>query len=230
MKPEHFESILRQTLDDRRLSRAERRAVREVIADWVPSDDTLAHCRSQAFDLARAALAEAPTTIERGKIVDWLEDVVKLLIPTDDEPPVSEAHFSPGDRCLKRITALLRAAQRSVDICVFTITDDRIAQCILDCHRRGVALRVLTDNEKVFDKGSDIDRLEAAGIPVRVDRTHHHMHHKFAIFDGEVVLTGSYNWTRSAAAHNHENLVVSNDPRLARAFSRIFEEVWAEMA
>ncbi len=42
----------------------------------------------------------------------------------------------------------------------------------------GVAIRVLSDDDKSADEGSDVMRFERAGIPVRVDRTEHHMHHK----------------------------------------------------
>jgi len=52
-----------------------------------------------------------------------------------------------------------------------------------------------------------------------------HMHHRFAIFDSSQVLTGSYNWTRAAAKMNHENIAVSNDPRLVRRFSSEFQRM-----
>jgi phosphatidylserine/phosphatidylglycerophosphate/cardiolipin synthase-like enzyme len=52
------------------------------------------------------------------------------------------------------------------------------------------------------------------------------MHHKFAIFDEGVVLTGSYNWTRGAAMSNEENLILSNDRRLLTAFRGEFERLW----
>ena len=117
-----------------------------------------------------------------------------------------------------------------MDVCVFTITDDRIAACVLDAHRRGVKVRVITDNDKALDEGSDIGRIARAGIPVRQDLTEHHMHHKFAIFDRNVMLTGSYNWTRAAANFNAENVVVTNDPRLLAAFQAHYEELWTKYA
>ena len=41
--------------------------------------------------------------------------------------------------------------------------------------------------------------LAELGVAVRIDRSEHHMHHKFALFDDAILATGSYNWTRSAA-------------------------------
>lgn len=141
-----------------------------------------------------------------------------------------EVCFSPGDECLLAIRRLFGQAERTVDVCVFTITDDRIATAILEAHRRGVRVRIITDNDKAYDQGSDVRRLESAGMEVREDRTECHMHHKFAIFDGRTVLTGSYNWTRGAARDNEENLVISNDFRMVGPFEREFNALWGKLA
>lgn len=146
------------------------------------------------------------------------------------EPELSEAYFSPGEDCLQAIRRNITHTRRTLDICVFTITDDRVSNSILEAHRRGVAVRIITDNDKAEDQGSDIDRLARAGIEVREDQTEFHMHHKFALFDGQTVLTGSYNWTRGAAANNNENLVVSRDPLLVGPFEREFEKLWLRLA
>ena len=63
-------------------------------------------------------------------------------------------------------------------------------------------VRVLSDAEKSQDRGSDIRALEQVGIPVVLDDGPAHMHHKFAVFDSSRVLTGSFNWTRSATREN----------------------------
>jgi hypothetical protein len=141
-----------------------------------------------------------------------------------------DVHFSPGDECLFAICRQIESAEATADVCVFTITDDRIAARLLDAHRRGVRVRIITDNDKAHDEGSDIHRLARAGIEVRVDQTPFHMHHKFAIFDERRMLTGSYNWTRGAARDNEENLIVSDDPRLLRAFGREFGSLWEKLA
>ena len=144
--------------------------------------------------------------------------------------PEVDAYFSPGDECLDKITSLFRTARKRVDVCVFTITDNRIVEEMVQAHLRKVSIRVISDDDKSLDRGSDISRLDDLGVPVRRDRSRHHMHHKYAIFDDSTVLTGSYNWTRSAAEYNEENIIVSDDSRLRALFSDHFEQLWDEVA
>lgn len=141
----------------------------------------------------------------------------------------ARAYFSPGHDCLSAIVSELDDATATLDVCVFTITDDRISKAVLAAHRRNVCVRIVTDNDKSNDEGSDIARLARAGIEVRVDRSPHHMHHKFAIVDGRRLINGSYNWTRSAAEHNQENVVVTDSRSLVRAFSTEFEGLWQKL-
>jgi phosphatidylserine/phosphatidylglycerophosphate/cardiolipin synthase-like enzyme len=56
------------------------------------------------------------------------------------------------------------------------------------------------------------------------------MHHKYAVFDGKTAVSGSYNWTRSASRHNHENLILTDDKRLITAFEGSFQQLWSELS
>ncbi|MHC5539469.1 phospholipase D-like domain-containing protein, partial [Singulisphaera rosea] len=80
------------------------------------------------------------------------------------------------------------------------------------------------------DLGSDIGRFEEAGMAVRVDHSPFHMHHKFALVDFEILLTGSYNWTRGAARDNAENLIVTTEARLVSSFMAHFDRIWKSLA
>jgi phosphatidylserine/phosphatidylglycerophosphate/cardiolipin synthase-like enzyme len=218
---------LAATLQDERLSDEERRSLTAALREAAPPEEGLRQLRNRAFELVRMRLAGEP----QAGLLKWLEGVVRALDAA--RAPTSavrnQVHFSPGTDCLRAVTQQLLAARRQVDICVFTLSDDRIAEQVLAAHGRGVAVRLITDNEKEFDAGSDIERLRRSGVPVAVDRTAAHMHHKFALFDGAWVLNGSYNWTRSAALVNEENLVLSNDPALVRPFVAQFERLWAAL-
>lgn len=118
----------------------------------------------------------------------------------------------------------------TIKICVFTISDNKISEEIIRAHKRNISVKVLTDNNKSFDKGSDIKTIHNAGVPVKIDRTQSHMHHKFYIIDKESMLTGSYNWARSAAEQNQENIIVSDDAKMAKYFVREFDRLWENLA
>ena len=227
MTPQKFRAILSQTLDDQKLTRSERRALSAVLKDIQPAETELDVYRHEAFDLAREAMA---STLDQNAVVNWLEDVMRLLKPAKEggKAVSSEAHFSPGNSCRSRIRSLLRQSRSSADICVFTITDNEISDIIAETHHRGVRVRIITDDDKSGDTGSDVERLAEIGIEVRIDRSPYHMHHKFALFDDSILLCGSYNWTRSAAEKNEENIIVMNDTNLVKSFKTAFAELWAE--
>ena len=138
----------------------------------------------------------------------------------------NQVFFSPGDDCLNHIIDLINEAYTHLDICVFTISDDRITRAIVDAMKNGVEIRIITDNFKVSDTGSDIAGLGAVGIPVKLDTTDNHMHHKFFVVDKKLVLTGSYNWTRSAALYNQENVISTDDEFVVEKFLNEFEKLW----
>jgi len=139
---------------------------------------------------------------------------------------MNQAYFSPGPDCRIAIEQAMETALDELLICVFTISDDRLSDAIQRAHRNGLTVRVISDNDKMADKGNDVERLALSGIDVRIDRSPDHMHHKFMVVDGKTVLTGSYNWTRSAETRNEENLVTIDDPSLASRFIGEFERIW----
>lgn len=225
MDAKQLDQILADTLEDKRLSRGERTALRKVFAEYTLDSQQRAFVRHRAFALAKASL----TGHDNQRVLEWVEGVVKTTFDTTAGGGTAEVFFSPGEDCLDAIMDALDEAKQSADICVFTITDNRIAHRILDLHARGVSVRIISDNDKSEDRGSDINRLADRGVPVRVDYSPHHMHHKFAVFDRSKVLTGSYNWTRSAAEHNRENVLLSDDARLVAPYQRAFDELWAKL-
>lgn len=139
---------------------------------------------------------------------------------------MNQAYFSPGPDCRIAIEQAMETALSELLICVFTISDDRLSDAIMAAHRSGLTVRVISDNDKMHDRGSDVERLSQAGVNVRIDRSPEHMHHKFMVIDGRTVMTGSYNWTRSAETRNEENIIAVDDPLLATRFSEEFERIW----
>ena len=52
------------------------------------------------------------------------------------------------------------------------------------------------------------------------------LHHKFAVIDNKTVITGSFNWSPSAAHTNDETLLVIHSPELAAHFTREMDRMW----
>lgn len=218
---------LRDSLNDLRLSNQERDELRQLGSNL--SAEQVRYLRNRAFALVRELIAE-PGNVEPA--LKWLEQVVKTLdsAAAPRQLEVASVHFSPGESCRRKIRELCRQARRSVDICVYTISDDQLSEEIVACHRRGIVVRVISDNDKQFDEGSDIQWLQRQGVPLRIDDSPYHMHHKFALFDGRLLLNGSFNWTRSATTGNEENLLVIDHPALLAAYAAEFETLWARFA
>ena len=124
------------------------------------------------------------------------------------------------------IAAALDAARDSILIAMFSLSDQELTQAVIRAHLRGVRVRVLLDGGAGQGWGPWA-RLLACGIPVLVEQAPGLMHHKFAVIDHRVVITGSYDWTEEANERNCENVVIIDCPGIARAFAGEFERLWA---
>ncbi|MCG8457384.1 MAG: phospholipase D-like domain-containing protein [Holophagales bacterium] len=226
--PDAIEELFRDTLADGRLSRAEKRALGEVLSDLDLSREDRARHLGSAFRLAREALGRVPPD----RALEWLLGMSKLVLGAGPKLPRSELAqvlFEPGDQVPPHLISLVDSCRKCLDICVFTITDNRISSPILAAHRRGVRVRIVTDSDKATDPGSDVRMLAEQGIEVRYDFLPSHMHHKFAVFDGRILVTGSYNWTRGAAENNYENLLITDDRRFVYPFVEELERLWQQL-
>lgn len=116
-------------------------------------------------------------------------------------------------------------------ICVFTITNNDLADAIRAARARGVAVKIISDDECMKMRGSDVRALSDEGFSVRVDLdTRAHMHNKFVVIDGHLLINGSFNWTKQAVNKNNENLVILEDEALARVFTQEFDRLFEAFA
>jgi len=223
---QEIEHALAVTLEDEKLSANEKSALRQLFETFGSDAEILNFVRNRAFQLVAEQLRQNPD--KASQLLKWLEQVVKTVDNVRNVHVAEPAtvHFSPGKACADRIIALLQQAKKSIEVCVFTISDNRISKELLLAHERGVKVRVITDNDKSNDRGSDITYLVEKGVAVRMDTSPSHMHHKFAIFDNRQLVNGSFNWTRSASDYNQENIVVTGDPGLVKAFHRMYLKLW----
>jgi phosphatidylserine/phosphatidylglycerophosphate/cardiolipin synthase-like enzyme len=56
-------------------------------------------------------------------------------------------------------------------------------------------------------------------VPTLIDANHAISHNKVIVIDGEVVITGSFNFTKAAQEKNAENLLIIKDQALAARYT-----------
>lgn len=176
------------------------------------------------------------------KHLAWLALALPLACPELHRGAMSrpgvDVYFSPDGGVQKAIVDQIGAAKKSVDVAVFTFTAEPIARALVDARKQNdkLQVRVITDWYQYHEMGRDVVKLlRDGGIDVRLvdlgngnrKTDQPHFHHKFAVIDGETVLTGSYNWTVQAEEKNHENLIVlKGDKKTAQSYVQKFKETW----
>ncbi len=102
---------------------------------------------------------------------------------------------------------------------LYSFTSAPIAKALVDAHKRGVDIKVILDKSQRTQKYSSADFVQHAGIPTFIDAKHAIAHDKIMVIDGEVVITGSFNFTKNAEENNAENLLVIRSPELATKYT-----------
>lgn len=137
-------------------------------------------------------------------------------------------YFSPHEPVRSRVLEQLQRARTRIDVLAFSFTDTAIADALIARQQAGVPVRVVFEARNANGSGAQYGRLLDAGLEVLKDGNCYTMHHKLMIIDERVVITGSYNFTGRAEDVNDENLLIIDDPTLARAFTVEFARVYRQ--
>jgi len=127
-----------------------------------------------------------------------------------------EVAFSPADRPEALLIDVIDDARKTLHVQAYAFTSKPIARALIDAHRRGVRVAVLADAKmNKRGKGNVLPELLEAGIPVSLETRYAAAHNKVMIADADgpacALVTGSFNFTKSAVKRNAENLLVLRD-------------------
>ncbi len=139
-----------------------------------------------------------------------------------------EVYFAPEDGVAKFVLQRLAAATRNIHFMTFSYTSSAIADAMVAQAQAGVPVRGVFESQNAGETGSAFHRLRHGSVDVLEDGNCYILHHKVIILDARTVITGSYNFTSRAEQDNDENLVIVEDPTLARAYLDEFERVYAQ--
>ncbi|MEO0145758.1 MAG: phospholipase D-like domain-containing protein [candidate division WOR-3 bacterium] len=135
-----------------------------------------------------------------------------------------ENYFAPEDGVRGHLISEISLARREIRFMVYSFTDKAMAEALIKKQGEGVAVEGILNRDQIKDENSVWTKLSEAGVPVYFpkERT---LHHKVMIIDSSVVITGSFNFTKSANTKNDENILIIRSPDIARAYLEEYERV-----
>ena len=154
--------------------------------------------------------------------------------------------FSRTDRIPSSLIEAIDATQSSLYLALYELNLTEVAAAIVRAKERGVDVKLIYDmghgqagaagggGEGAFEAAAagpsnEYTSLVRAGVSTRLLKgggSYGIMHNKIAVCDGELVVTGSFNWTNAADQENFENAVFRDDPSLAQLYTSYFNWMW----
>jgi phosphatidylserine/phosphatidylglycerophosphate/cardiolipin synthase-like enzyme len=161
------------------------------------------------------------------KLRGWVPLLLLAALTVPANAKTLDTCFSPLGHCDQVLISWIKASVKTLDAAIYGLTNDDIADALIDAHRRGVRVRLVHDYSQAQEARDVTRKLQDAGIEVHVQKGSRGgiLHNKFLVIDSTYVLTGSFNWTNSATRRNDENFVVLDDQ--GPKFEREFDRLWA---
>jgi phosphatidylserine/phosphatidylglycerophosphate/cardiolipin synthase-like enzyme len=157
------------------------------------------------------------------------------VIPETPNPKISiedtriEIYFSPDDGVAVPVLEILNNAEESIYFMAFSFTTDEFGEAIRTQAENGLTVAGVMEEQQVKSNlGTEYDPFKQAGLDVFIDGIEGQMHHKTMIIDERIVITGSYNFSRSAETRNDENLIVIYNEEIADFFLQEFQRVYQQ--
>ena len=133
-------------------------------------------------------------------------------------PASVDVCFTPAQSCAGRIVAAIDAAQSTIRVQAYSFTSTVIAKAMVEAKQRGVDISVILDRSQRSEKYSSATFLYNFKFPVLIDSRVSIAHNKIIVIDGQLVISGSYNFTKAAEDRNAENVIFIKSKDLARAY------------
>jgi len=141
--------------------------------------------------------------------------LIKVIF-TSEDPALEDA-----------IIPVVNSATRTIRFLAFSFTDFPLANAMIIRSQNGVDVAGVFDKTQSGGQGAEIGTLLCAQVPVRQDGNPQFMHNKTIVVDERYVITGSLNYSTSAETSNDENVIIIDNPDIAKLYMQDFERVWA---
>lgn len=158
--------------------------------------------------------AKSPSTLAEQSLV--VEGTPIQVIFTSEDPALETA-----------IIPLVQSAQSSVYFMAFSFTDYPLADAMIQRYQAGLDVAGVFESFGSETEAAELRTLFCGEVPVRQDGNGGFLHHKVIIVDERYVVTGSLNFSTNAETSNDENVIIIDNPDIARLYVEEFERVWS---
>lgn len=140
----------------------------------------------------------------------------------------------------------LESATKSVDMALFVFSEQRLANILENRQRQNVDIRALIEPQFAYRYYSEaLDMMGVAlsekckyeldnkpwqhpitsvGVPTLPKGDF--LHHKFAVIDQQIVITGSHNWSEAANSGNDESVIIIKNSVVSAHYVREFDRLY----
>jgi phosphatidylserine/phosphatidylglycerophosphate/cardiolipin synthase-like enzyme len=146
--------------------------------------------------------------------------------------PETQIHYAPRENLESVDARAIGRAQLSIDVAAYVLSDPRIIEALTAAAERGVVIRLYLDRSQFAEhgptRGGIVEALLAhPNVAAKVKGEGVLMHLKAYAVDGELLRTGSGNFSRSGLASQDNDALFIADPAVVDAFESNFERIWA---
>lgn len=141
-----------------------------------------------------------------------------------------EVAFSPNGGATETVVKAISEAKKSIKVQAYSFTSAPIAKALLDAQKRGVEVKIILDKSQKTAKYSSLTFFTNNDIPIKIDSDFAIAHSKVMIIDDVNIVTGSFNFTKSAEENNAENvLVIRGNKDLAQKYITNWQWRWDDI-
>jgi len=117
-------------------------------------------------------------------------------------------------------------SKKQIDLCVAWFTNKELLGFLVDKVKEGVKVNIIISDDIINKRLNRNEFLNSGGtFNILQSDSSKFLHEKFAIFDNQYLITGSYNWTYFAEYKNHESIVILNNTNLVKQYEIRFKKL-----
>lgn len=184
------------------------------------------HSASKQSEFITENIVKAPSIITDGSAKLILTDFTTIM-----KPDRNCTHA-----VCRELANLINSSKSGIDIALYGWADiPQIELALKNAQARGVNIRIVYDtktNSNNYYPETDnfikkFKNVRSDKIENNSNMTNMLMHNKFAIFDKQIVYTGSMNFsTTGLSGFNQNNVIIINSAQIAQIYSKEFEQMY----